>query len=1164
MLLEMEKKGVAQVEHNLANPLHLSYVVAQLGGQELLEMEAPHILKLLENQDCMKTGGGPAQGAEKKGNVDAFKDGVVINDTLVSDTQELDKLEGEVTIIGSFTELTTMDIKGTIRDLDHHGVPVGEIKGSVTNSYDYKDNFHSTLYTQGGLKDRHFDLLLQNFRLSRKDQGGYRFSSSTVRREYTIRLSDEPIKEFVYTAPASKPEHAQAKTIVVVYARKGNRPDWDHEYPYVYKTGSVNLWLPMEFLVTVKDGYRIVGLNKQEGYDLFVEGVDIVKHGGMISHYCTYPEDVKEQDTVYDTAGNKVKTKYIFPDNWDQYLTGTADIVTNQNFYFTAVLDVECIATKEINKIRLIYSSYGIINESKTVKPCKIIEIQWGCMAKGSMIHMADGTDVKIEELKPGDRAAVYGGQEAEIWDIYRGYEEWLYRITTNTGRKTVLTEDHPVIEPDLNPVKVSYLRPGDLLLTKNGVESVSSVEKVLYKDTVYNLKFQKDTLILCDGFVMGDLDIQQKQNGRKRDKLPAKVSRYKEMGELEREMVRLTYYFGKDQDIREFENILLHYFTVKLLAREAGFEEEEAQKIAEYCQFTGDNQEGGAVCTGDSVLTELIQQGLAQHKQEGWIVSYAPSGLGGRGWFDNNVKNEICQENILIPFHFFPPVKLDMKNKERYLTQPAPDFLKEYLEDTAVCYRKSLDQSQLPRIGIGAHILSDTFTHQGFSGLESWENRSCIKMAELKKDGRDITKEYQPALYYTYPNVGFANVNRILDDGGVQAELLYACTESEIRAWELSGKREVDNDERFIKAACSIYAFLCSCTGKDPDSEEDFNKKYKHIFTAAYNNGKKKLHECCQYWRQIYPAAEFHYEKEEIRARLEKGETSCNGIIRYEELFQFTLALDEFRRLPGKEASVTLRPPMFENNEIVLDVTAYTRETEKYKLNVTLQDLQTKVYLGNVEDGPSAGGARFDFPAFYMPMDTYIREDTRFYGLIVKTRIQEQDYNLYKTIRLDGVPNPAVRSFLDKPMGTNPLTDTVLVVNGAESLLADYCYPDNHEKNIYFPIRFKTKLKEVYLQSAGSVQSCSIRLVFEAAGRKWELPYCNEPEVRTEDGYLIVDFPADWNQKEEALPDRFIARLEGELVVRLPHNRFIMRKIELDASSLCYRKAEFQWRGEV
>ena len=148
-----------------------------------------------------------------------------------------------------------------------------------------------------------------------------------------------------------------------------------------------------------------------------------------------------------------------------------------------------------------------------------------------------------------------------------------------------------------------------------------------------------------------------------------------------------------------------IHFYATYLLARSAGFPEDDAEQIAWADQFTDE-------------LTQADLHGLQTQSE---VIG---------NWWDTQI-----QMSVLVPFHFLPGNDSDHPWMTTCNCSRARTLVRKATGDDF-------------RLGIALHALQDTFSHQGFSGWRESLN-SCFPWYYLKSG---------------LPNVGHAEMRAIPD----------------------------------------------------------------------------------------------------------------------------------------------------------------------------------------------------------------------------------------------------------------------------------------------------------------------------------------------------------------------------------------------------------------
>lgn len=182
--------------------------------------------------------------------------------------------------------------------------------------------------------------------------------------------------------------------------------------------------------------------------------------------------------------------------------------------------------------------SYTVAGHS--VYPVPQIDILYGCLAAGTKIRMADGSEMPVEQFDGGGRETVlvgHGRTPTPVSGTVKGLEEIpIVVIEDDGGHKLRLTQQHPVPTPG-GVVLARHLQPGTEVYTEVGKATLVSVERESYDGEVWNLKIGTPeeaalglTTVYANGILVGDLNMQQhfgeldrqRRSGNPLDDLPA------------------------------------------------------------------------------------------------------------------------------------------------------------------------------------------------------------------------------------------------------------------------------------------------------------------------------------------------------------------------------------------------------------------------------------------------------------------------------------------------------------------------------------------------------------------------------------------------------------------------------------------------------------------
>ncbi len=210
--------------------------------------------------------------------------------------------------------------------------------------------------------------------------------------------------------------------------------------------------------------------------------------------------------------------------------------------------------------------------------------------------------------------------------------------------------------------------------------------------------------------------------------------------------------------------NIEFHYYSIYIIAKNAGFDEKSAFKLSYSSQFTDDNTFVCRVKTGkDKYFQNYISQTMDILKPKKELMRIYP-----------------C-------FHFFPgdfqSESTMRKDGKLHLLNTTPDS-----KNVRMLLKKAIDTKNLYRIGIALHTYADSFAHQNFVGYYDCFNGMKGVVERL------------------LPNIGHADAKTDPDIPG--------------KIWKdkrlVSKNAIVHNTERFLLAAKKIFEYLWEVQNKN------------------------------------------------------------------------------------------------------------------------------------------------------------------------------------------------------------------------------------------------------------------------------------------------------------------------------------------------------------
>jgi hypothetical protein len=230
----------------------------------------------------------------------------------------------------------------------------------------------------------------------------------------------------------------------------------------------------------------------------------------------------------YIPFGRRTKTKLSWNIPRNQGVFGDATLYgryQDANWIMNIAVDSEPRPGQAAREGTIVIGSAGLGSWENIDYPQ--MQIVYSCLAQGSMITLPNGKQVPIETLKVGDHvlgASQYNAANhlaLEIKDISVGVEVLpMIELRTRSGKKLLLTESHPVIMQSGESIWANEVQLGDRIQTQDGIEFVSKIKEVKFKDKVYNLRLgrSKDDprylegetfSMFANGFQVGDLAMQ-------------------------------------------------------------------------------------------------------------------------------------------------------------------------------------------------------------------------------------------------------------------------------------------------------------------------------------------------------------------------------------------------------------------------------------------------------------------------------------------------------------------------------------------------------------------------------------------------------------------------------------------------------------------------------
>lgn len=342
------------------------------------------------------------------------------------------------------------------------------------------------------------------------EEGKIVMKSREVRRSCGLiyKEGEEVVKDITVEFPNTlKPRDYT----IVLYNRTAEThvDDPDKVYPHISPINNqLPFYLPFVGSVSVAKG-KIVGINKENS----VVKLEHPKYKTEVIF--NKDKDNNWKDVKWRYLNNNTCLEWEFPENWKNNLD-LKDLKVNSvfNFYARLSVNVDLIGNGDLEPISIPITIGFNVEQDPTHYKVKQVFLQWGCLGEQTLIAMADDGQKEINEIKVGDFVNT-GSGSAEVIEVYCGEEKDVICIVTETNKRLLLTDGHPVLT-ESGWVRANDLNAAMCVITANGTaEKLKGLYVMPYGRKVYNLKLKgNNTHLIAEGIVVGDYLTQNQMDG--------------------------------------------------------------------------------------------------------------------------------------------------------------------------------------------------------------------------------------------------------------------------------------------------------------------------------------------------------------------------------------------------------------------------------------------------------------------------------------------------------------------------------------------------------------------------------------------------------------------------------------------------------------------------
>ncbi len=271
------------------------------------------------------------------------------------------------------------------------------------------------------------------------------------------------------------------------------------------------------------------------------------------------------------------------------------------------------------------------------------------------------------------------------------------------------------------------------------------------------------------------------------------------------------------------------HYCCIAVLAKAAGFNKEDALTIAYASQYVDNSTESEPIRVGDLLFDP---------------VRTAHMGLKAFDWG--------VQKRVYIPFHFIPPDVMRPPYKTySFVTTPGSRFAMMIFEQA--CKGKTR-VDRLCRIGVALHTLSDTWSHQCFSGRQHGEND--VEKISIRTAKGWIRLFWENIALDLLPQIGHAEAGDFPDRPFQKWEYMRGPTGDMI---------ERDNKQEFMKAANTIYDLLKGIDKANAESAvpwENIESQIAELLAKEEKDVDKRCRKWQNKFKDMFDPLPFQYDE--------------------------------------------------------------------------------------------------------------------------------------------------------------------------------------------------------------------------------------------------------------------------------------------------------------
>lgn len=312
-----------------------------------------------------------------------------------------------------------------------------------------------------------------------------------------------------YTIEAPRRTHGTApKYVNVSYENKSTCAQEESDYRYNIRShyyrsqlanrNNVPFFLPMKGTLRVKDDYELYPA--EPSVLVFADG----HHSGSSIRYSVDYKEAGHNKIKWTFDGNRVSWEFL--EDWGDYIPASRLYCSKNHL----ALDAQFVFKAAPADVTVsIVSDENPDPDSKEKAYTNVIHIpfihlSWGCLAKGTLVRLSDGTEKRIEDIRPGDTLKGKRSASVKVEEVTCGKAEKMAVVRTESGNELHLTLQH-LIETGRGVIPVEQINVSDLIRMEDG--TLEPLDWLLSEDKetdVYDLRLDAADSIMTNGIVTG------------------------------------------------------------------------------------------------------------------------------------------------------------------------------------------------------------------------------------------------------------------------------------------------------------------------------------------------------------------------------------------------------------------------------------------------------------------------------------------------------------------------------------------------------------------------------------------------------------------------------------------------------------------------------------